>query len=138
MYYKIALNDIDKTHHGVASLENTPHMYKQEGHCNCSVTYFDAYLSMLNREWETLFQKHLLKVHINDPVWYAKVQVGGNTLYTFMACISVGAKLSRRYTNHCLRAEMASTLHSAGVSGKVPMSVTGHRNVQSKPPIACY
>ena len=137
MYYKIAWNEIDKTPHGVAFLEKTPRMYEQEGHCNCSVTYFAAFLS-LNPEWETLFQRPLLKVQFTDPVWYIKVHLGVNTLYTFRACISVGAKLSRRYSNHCLRAVMAITFHSAGVSGKGTLSVTGHRNVQSKPPVACY
>ena len=117
--------------------KKTPCMYEQEGHCNCSVTYFDAFLS-LNPEWENLFQRPLLKVQFTDTVWYAKVHLGVNTLYTFRACISVGAKLSRRYTNHCLRAVMASIFHSAGVSGKGTLSVTGHRNVQSKPPVACY
>lgn len=57
--------------------------------------------------------------------------VGLNSLYNFMSRISAEAKLSKRYTNHCLRAEVASTLHSAGVSSKAIMSVTRHRNVQS-------
>ena len=48
-----------------------------------------------------------------------------------MSRISDEAKLSRRYTNHCLRAEVASTIHSDGVSSMVIMAVTGHRNVQS-------
>ena len=96
---------------------------------------FDTYLSKLNPECETLFQRPLLKVQVNDPVWYAKVGVGVNTLYNFMARIPQEANLSRMYTNHCLRADMASTLHSAGVSSKGIMSVTGKRNV---PSVASY
>ena len=64
-------------------------------------------------------------------VWYSKVPVGVNYLYDFMPRMSAEAGLSRRYTNHCIRAMVASTLSGAWVSNMGIMSVTGHRNVQS-------
>ena len=48
-----------------------------------------------------------------------------------MSRLSAEADLSRRYTNHCIRATVASNLCEAGVSNQGIMSVTGHRNVQS-------
>ena len=41
------------------------------------------------------------------------------------------AGLSKRYTNHCIRAIVASTLCDAGFSNTGIMSVTGHRKVKS-------
>ena len=133
LYFKMSYNEADKTHHGLDSREKQkePRMYEQQGHDNCPVKSFEKYLSKLNPSCDILFQRPLLKVRENDQIWFAKVNVGLNTLYNFMSRISDEAKLSRRYTNHCLRAEVASTLYSAGVSSKGIMAVTGHRNVQS-------
>ena len=48
-----------------------------------------------------------------------------------MSRISYEAGLSIRYTNHCLRATVATGLKRAGVDDRAIMSVTGHRNVKS-------
>ena len=48
-----------------------------------------------------------------------------------MSRLSAEAGLSRRYTDHCIRATVASNLCEAGVSNQGIMSGTGHRNVQS-------
>ena len=44
--YKMSYNEADKTHHGIDSREKQkePRMYKQEGHPNCPVKSFEAYL----------------------------------------------------------------------------------------------
>ena len=47
-----------------------------------------------------------------------------------MSRLSAEAGLSRRYTDHCIRATVASNLSEAGVSNQGIMSGTGHRNVQ--------
>ncbi|MEW8548744.1 MAG: DUF3504 domain-containing protein [Candidatus Thiodiazotropha sp.] len=113
-YFEMSYNEADKTHHGLDSREKQkePRMYEQQSHDNCPVNSFEKYLSKLNPSCDTFFQRPLLNVQENDQIWYAKVSVGLNTLYNFMSRISVEAKFSRRYTNHCLRAEVASTLHS--------------------------
>ena len=79
-------------------------MYEQQGHDNCPIKSFKNDLLKLNPSCDILFQSPLLKVRENDQIWFAKVPVGLNTLYNFMSRISDEAKLSRRYTNHCLRA----------------------------------
>lgn len=48
-----------------------------------------------------------------------------------MARISKTAGLSKRYTNHCIKATVATGLKKAGVDLLSIMSVTGHRNVKS-------
>lgn len=48
-----------------------------------------------------------------------------------MSNLSKEACLSVRYTNHCIRAMVSSTLNKAGFSSSSIMSVTGHRNVQN-------
>ncbi len=48
-----------------------------------------------------------------------------------MPTISKKAKLSRMYTNHCIRATSATALAAGGHSLQEIASVTGHRNIQS-------
>ena len=57
-----------------------------------------------------------MKFHKDAPTWYSKIPVGINQLYNFMPRLSAEAGLSKRYTNHCIRAMVASTLSDAGVS----------------------
>ena len=134
-YVAMAYNEADKTHHGVDSKEKhkAARMYKTTGE-SCLVRAFEKYLSKLNPENDALFQKTLVKYHKDGPVWYSKIPVAVNQLYDFMPRLSAEADLSRRYTNHCIRAMVASTLCDAGVSNMGIMSVTGHRNVQSLNP----
>ena len=97
----------------------------------CPVKSFEKYLSKLNPDNEALFQKPLSKYHKDGAVWYGKTPIGVNQLYDFMPRLSAEAGLSKRYTNHCIRAMVATNLCDAGVSNIGIMSVTGHRNVQS-------
>lgn len=48
-----------------------------------------------------------------------------------MSRLSTEAGLSRKYTNHCIRARITSSLHEQGFSSRAIISVTGHRNVTS-------
>lgn len=134
-YVAMTFNEADKTHHGADSREKpkAPRMYETTGE-SCPVRAFEKYLSKLNPENETLFQKPLVKYHQDGPVWYSKVPVGVNYLYNFMPRMSAEAGLSLRYTNHCIRATVATTLCEAGVSNMGIMSVTGHRHVDSLNP----
>ena len=132
MYLGMTFNESDKTHHGIDSREQNkaPRMYSTES-ITCPVKAYEKYLSKLNPECEALFQKPLTKFEPDSPVWYGKTPAGVNYLYAFMARLSGEAGLSKRYTNHCIRATVASNLCEAGVSHQGIMSVTGHRNVQS-------
>lgn len=131
-YICMAYNEADKNHHGLDSRENIKQarMYENEGPF-CPVKSFEKYLSKLNPGLSDFFQRPLKNVQENMEVWYCNRAVGVNMLSSFMARMSDEAKLSKRYTNHCIRAHVTSTLHSQGFSSRAIMSVTGHRNVAS-------
>ena len=132
-YVAMAYNEADKIHHGVDSKKKS--LKHQE--CMKPINSFvlsnplKKYLSKLNPDNEALFQKPLSKYHKDGAVWYGKTPIGVNQLYEFMPRLSAEAGLSKRYTNHCIRAMVATNLCDAGVSNIGIMSVTGHRNVQS-------
>ena len=48
-----------------------------------------------------------------------------------MPIISEAAKLSMRYTDHCIRATTVTMLRAANIAPNDIIAVTGHRNVQS-------
>ena len=131
-YIGMTFNESDKTHHGIDSREQNkaPRMYATDSE-TCPVKAYVKYISKLNPECEALFQKPLSKFELDNDVWYGKTPAGVNHLYNFMSRLSDQAGLSRKYTNHCIRATVASNLCEAGVSNQGIMSVTGHRNVQS-------
>ncbi|VDH92650.1 Hypothetical predicted protein [Mytilus galloprovincialis] len=57
--------------------------------------------------------------------------MGKNKLGGMMARISKTAGLLKRYTNHCIKATVATGLKKAGVDLLSIMNVTGHRNIKS-------
>ena len=57
--------------------------------------------------------------------------MGKNSLSTIMQKISVGAKLSAKYTCHSVRATTITTLHQAGVASEDIVKVTKHKRVAS-------
>ena len=132
LYVAMAYSEGDKTHRGVDSREKpkAPRMYST-GDDSCPVAAFEKYLSILNPEKNALFQKPLLKYHKDGAIWYSKIPVGVNHLYEFMPRLSAEAGLSKRYTNHCIRAMVVSTLFNAGVNSVGIMSVSGHKSAES-------
>ena len=54
-----------------------------------------------------------------------------NKLAAMMSELSNDARLSRRYTNHCVRATCATELHSRGWSTFEIQGVTGHKSERS-------
>ena len=74
-----------------------------------------------------LFQRPKTNVTDNSEIWYDNVPVGHNTLGSMMARISRKAGLSRKYTNHSLRATAVNILDKAQFASRHIMSVTGHK-----------
>ena len=88
---------------------------------------------MLNPQQEAFFQKPKCrdKFHFSDPVWSESKPLGVNRLAKIVREISLGANLSKTYTNHCVRA-MAITLWSDScIPARHIMSIPGHSNEQS-------
>ncbi|CAC5398334.1 unnamed protein product [Mytilus coruscus] len=120
-------NECDKTHHGVDSKENSRdvRMYAKPGDIHCPVFSLDFYLGKLSPRCTAFFQQALQ--YPKPTIWYAAQPIGKNKLASMMSRISEEAGLSIRYTNHCLRATVATGLKKSGVDDRAIMSVTGHR-----------
>ena len=73
-------------------------------------------LSLLHPSQTRLFQRVLLGCRPKDGPWFANAPLGKNTLADMMPLLSVRAKLSMRYTNHCVRATVVTDLKDAGIS----------------------
>lgn len=72
----------------------------------------------------------LFQVQRNDK-WYDSIALGHNTLGSMTSNLSEKAGLSRRYTNHSLRATTVTILDAANIPGRHIMSVTGHKSESS-------
>ena len=64
--------------------------------------------------------------------WFSPSRkVGKNTVDNLMSNLSTELKLSRRYTNHCIRVTMVTVLKENGFSNTEICSYTGHKTPQS-------
>jgi site-specific recombinase XerD len=109
-------NESNKTHHGVDSREHyqETRMYANPANPdNCPVRSLDLYLSKLNPKCNSFFQQPLLFPKKN--VWYAAQPIGKNKICAWMGHLSTSAGLSKRYTNHCIRATVATGLKQKGI-----------------------
>lgn len=86
------------------------------GNPRCPVSSFLKYLSKLNPMNLYLWQrpKASFKHHAceDDPVWYENAAVGHNSLGEMMTNMSKLARLSRIYTNNCIRGTYVAILDS--------------------------
>ena len=57
--------------------------------------------------------------------------MGKNALYGFMASLSVEYKLSKKYTNHCVRSTCITQLDHHGIESRHIMEVSGHKSETS-------
>lgn len=105
-------------------------MYEQPGEM-CPVGCYKLYVSKLHPDLQDLWQKPRESFGSADSVWYCKTPLGKNTLYNMMSTISTRAKLSKRYTNHCVRATSISALDRAGFEGRHIIRATGHKSEMS-------
>ena len=102
-------------------------MYEIPGYDRYPVASLEKYISKLNPACEVFWQKPKEIAPVSGS-WYCNAPVGVNTLGDKMKVISTGAKCSKVYTNHCLRATCVSTLDDAGFANRDIMSVSGHHS----------
>ena len=102
------------------------------GTVGCPVASYEKYVSKLNDNCEAFFQTPKGKTPTDDETpWYKNSPVGTNQLGKFMSIISKEAKLSKVYTNHCLRSTCISILDSSGFANRDICRVSGHQNEAS-------
>ena len=92
---------------------------------------FRKYLDKLNPRQQAFFQKPREKFEQSDQVWFENMPLGVNKLSTIMKQISIGAGLSKKYTNHCVRATAITLWSYSCVAARHIMSISSHANEQS-------
>ena len=132
-YIEVTFNETTKKNQGdtVSSAAEGLHnnhaiITEQEGDVRCPVNSFRHYLDNLNSKCDAFFQ-----YPNKDKNAYESKPIGKNTLGTMMKTISKNAKLSKMYTNHCIRKTTATGMHCQGYSLKEIANVTKHKNLQS-------
>ena len=133
-YVTMAHDEATKNHPGgvddVQSSEKHGRMYKTQKN-NDGYTAMRLYIEKLNPKCEAFFQYPKKNWSNSDAVWYENRPLGVNKLDNMMKEISQSAKLSRSYTNHCVRATAITLWSNAGIANRHIMSISGHRNEQS-------
>ena len=89
------------------------------------------YLSKLNPGIDRLFQRAKMNVSEGDACWYMRSPLGKNLLSAMLKTLSKEAKLSRTYTNHCLRASSITRLKQAGFDDRKIATVSGNKSLDS-------
>lgn len=132
-YVFLNFNEATKNHPGDLQddFQSRKRMYATDDE-KCPVKAIKKYLQKLNPNCEHFFQRPKVSVAESDQVWYDNQPLGVNTLGKMMVKISEKAKLSQKYTNHCVRATtIITTLSNAGIETRVIMAMSGHRNESS-------
>ena len=96
----------------------------------CPVLSFEKYISKLHPDLDSLWQRPKDTAG-PEEIWYCRMVVGERTLGNMMAHMSDEFKLSKRYTNHCLRVTAISVLDQSGVAGRHIIRISGHKNEES-------
>ena len=130
-YATLSSNSLEKNHQGFSSREreHVQLMYAT-GTDSCPVSSLKLYLSKLINTCPHFFQRPLSCWKSRES-WYGSQPLGVNTLSNMMSNISDVCNLSKRYTNHSIRATTVTTLRDIGMEPSDIIAVTGHRNVQS-------
>ena len=89
------------------------------------------HLDKLNPRQQAFFQKPREKFEQSDQVWFENKPLGVNKFSTIMKQISIGAGLSKKYTNHCVRATAITLWSDSCVPARHIMSISCHTNEQS-------
>lgn len=133
-FYEYAVCESQKNHSG----NNLASTYKPQGRMHacpgdplCPVAAMDKYLPLLHPGLHCLWQKPRDTFKDNDAHWYCKAPIGDSTIAKFMKSMSVDAKLSQIYTNHCTRATVSKALSDANFDRSDIVKITGHKDTRS-------
>ena len=132
-YIEITFNEKTKKNQGAdnstskRALHNDHHIVSElPGNILCPVKSFKTYISLLNHKENAFFQKP--NKNLNG---FQNSAIVKNTLGSFMKDISTAAKLSKEYTNHCIRKTTATAMKRSGFDMNEIRNVTKHKNLDS-------
>jgi len=132
-YIRRTSSEVTKNHQGVDDEDYEPEGGRMYATVTprCPVTSFKKYLEKRNQNNTALWQRPRNSFDENDSTWFEKQPIGKNTLGCMMSNISKAAKLSKIYTNHCVRATCITVLSESGFEARHIVIISGHRNEQS-------
>lgn len=127
----IVMRDVvTKNHKGdVADEESQGGRIYKTGKTSCPFLLFQKYLSVLHPDSSVFFQRPKLRINSESTVWYDNSPLGCNTLGTKWKKLSVEAKWSKSYMNHCLRATSITILNE--FEARHVMTVSGNKSETS-------
>ena len=133
-YATMSHDELSKNHPGglkdVESTEKEARMYETEDQGD-GYKALKLYLQKVNPKCTAFFQYPRKNSMALDAVWYEARPLGINSLAKMMKTISEEARLSKVYTNHCVRATAITLWSNAGISNRHIMAISGHRSEQS-------
>ena len=110
-------------------------IFARPGSSRCPVETIQSYLSNLNPDCSSLFQKarnQCKKIYpAVNTVWYAACPVGHNTLENLFRDMTSRAGKDPSMTKHCIRATSITLLSAANVERFHIKAITGHRSETS-------
>ena len=128
-YCEIAFNESTKNHQTSEAPGSKGAMYATGGP-QCPIKSLKLYLSKLCRDSEDFFVKVRTDKNFRpdlEETWFTGKPLGVNSIGDFMKKISERLHLSKKYTNHSVRATTVTTLSDNGIEARQIMNVTGHK-----------
>lgn len=135
-YVTMAHDEKTKNHQGgiqenESSFEKCARMYKSDSPTD-GYSCLKLYIQKLNPNCDALFQYPKRNwLGSSEFIWYENRPLGVNKLAGMMKDISTEGKLSKIYTNHCVRSTAITLWSQAGLSNRQIMAISGHRNEAS-------
>jgi integrase len=102
-----------------------------ENPSECPVKAWLQYTELI-AECDSLFPKPISDKSRKYSVWYCqKLKLGKHSIDNLMKNLSIDLRLSRIYTNHCIRVSLVTILKEQGHSNAEISQITGHKNEMS-------
>ena len=135
LYAKMTHDESTKNHPGgvgdVESFEKEGRLYETTDDPSDGFNALQFYISKPNPKCTAFFQYPKRKCSPSESIWYENRPLGIQKLGTMMKEMSEAAGLSKKYTNHSVRATAITLWSNAGLSNRHIMAISGHRNEQS-------
>jgi hypothetical protein len=128
--YIILKDKLTKNHREDDSSSSYGGVLMSDNSDNCPVKVVKLYLNKLNPNNGYLWQRPRSTFLENEPSWFCDMKIGINKYRNFMSEISAYLNLSKRYTNHALRATAITALGEQYEDTDVK-SVSGHKSTAS-------
>ena len=101
------------------------------GYLLCPVKTFELYMTRLSPHSDLIWQKPLETATWDDRTWFEPTSLSKNKIGGLMSTLLKTAKLTKTYTNHCIRKTVITVLDHSGFEACDIMTVSGHKKVET-------